>query len=156
MTRMPYWGNLSESCQNAIRDARCELDNSIMYETIRATIGEIHDIPPTQPVTDKSKPWREAEALVKSLHAEASASEELHPSDSNIEVMRAAAEWINKHSPALDEDHFNTLQELLSAVHCLPSVYDRIEAYMYGRNSEDPRAAIEALYNIAYAGEPVT
>lgn len=93
--------------------------------------------------------------LIEELRAEANASAELHPDDSCIEVMRRAADWIDKHEPALDENHFETLQNLLDAINRLPGVFERVEAYMVGRGVESPKDEIEALYKVAYASEPV-
>ena len=50
----------------------------------------------------------------------------------------------------MDENHWNTLQEILNAIHGLSGVEDRIEAYMLGRGIEDPKLEIRALRNIAF------
>jgi len=50
----------------------------------------------------------------------------------------------------MDDNHWNTLQELLNAIGCLPGVADKIDAYMRGRDIEDPEAEIRALRQIAF------
>jgi hypothetical protein len=50
----------------------------------------------------------------------------------------------------MDDNHWNTLQELLTAIGCLPGVMDKIDAYMRGRDIEDPQAEIRALRQIAF------
>lgn len=50
----------------------------------------------------------------------------------------------------MDENHWNTLQEMLNAIGALPNVYERIDAYMRGRGIDDPDAEIRALRSIAF------
>lgn len=50
----------------------------------------------------------------------------------------------------MDDNHWNTLQELLNAVSSLPGVADKVDAFMRGRGIEDPKAEIEALHKIAF------
>lgn len=50
----------------------------------------------------------------------------------------------------MDDNHWNTLQELLNAIGCLPGVMDKIDAYMRGRDIDDPQAEISALRKIAF------
>lgn len=50
----------------------------------------------------------------------------------------------------MDGNHWNTLQELLNAIGALPGVMDKIDAYMRGRDIEDPQAEIGALRKIAF------
>jgi len=50
----------------------------------------------------------------------------------------------------LDENHWHTLQELLTAVSSLPGVYERIEAFMMGRGIADPKVELEALHDKAF------
>lgn len=50
----------------------------------------------------------------------------------------------------MDDNHWNTLQELLTAIGALPGVMDKIDAYMRGRDIEDPQAEIRALRQIAF------
>lgn len=54
-------------------------------------------------------------------------------------------------APEMDDNHWNTLQELLNAVADLPGVFDRVDAFMRGRGIEDPKAEMEALHKIAFA-----
>ncbi len=56
-----------------------------------------------------------------------------------------------KAPPEMDDNHWNTLQELLTAVAELPGVFDKVDAYLRGRGIEDPKAEIEALHKIAFA-----
>ena len=53
--------------------------------------------------------------------------------------------------PELDENHWNTLQELLNAVNSIPGVWERVEAYMIARDIDDPKAEVQALHDIAFA-----
>lgn len=50
----------------------------------------------------------------------------------------------------MDDNHWNTLQELLTAIGYLPGVYDKIDAYMRGRGIDDPESEIRALRQIAF------
>jgi len=50
----------------------------------------------------------------------------------------------------MDDNHWNTLQEILNALGDLPGVNDRIDAYMRERGIEDPEAEIDALRKIAF------
>ncbi len=52
--------------------------------------------------------------------------------------------------PEPDDNHWNTLQEILNAIGDLPGVMDRVEAYMRGRGIEDPQVEIAVLRNIAF------
>lgn len=53
--------------------------------------------------------------------------------------------------PEMDENHWNTLQELLNAVNELPGVWDRVESFMMGRGIDNPKLEVEALHKIAFA-----
>ena len=55
-----------------------------------------------------------------------------------------------KREGEMDDNHWNTLQEILNALGDLPGVNDRIDAYMRGRGIEDPEAEIDALRKIAF------
>ena len=55
-----------------------------------------------------------------------------------------------KRSGEMDDNHWNTLQEILNAIGCLPGVSERIDAYMRGRDIDDPEAEIRALRKIAF------
>ncbi len=50
----------------------------------------------------------------------------------------------------MDDNHWNTLQELLTAIGAMPDVWVRIDAYMRGRDIDDPEAEIRALRQIAF------
>lgn len=50
----------------------------------------------------------------------------------------------------MDDNHWNTLQEILNAINSLDGVMDRIEAYMLGRGIENPESEIQALRKIAF------
>lgn len=50
----------------------------------------------------------------------------------------------------LDENHWNTLQELLNAVGALPGVMDKVDAYMRGRGIDDPVVELDALRSKAF------
>ncbi len=52
--------------------------------------------------------------------------------------------------PGMDDNHWNTLQEILNAIGELPGTMDRVDAYMRGRGIEDPQAEIGALRDIAF------
>lgn len=54
------------------------------------------------------------------------------------------------HDQQMNDNHWNTLQELLTAIGALPGMMDKIDAYMRGRGIEDPRAEIGALRKIAF------
>ena len=41
--------------------------------------------------------------------------------------------------PDLDENHFSTLQEVLSAISAIPGVAPQVEAFMRGRGIDDPQ-----------------
>jgi hypothetical protein len=56
-----------------------------------------------------------------------------------------------KEAPQMDDNHWNTLQELLNAVAELPGVFERVEAFMIGRGIEAPKVEIEALHKVAFA-----
>ena len=59
-------------------------------------------------------------------------------------------------APEMDDNHWNTLQELLNALAHLPGVFERVDAFMRGRGIEDPKVEIEALHSIAFGSTPVT
>jgi hypothetical protein len=50
----------------------------------------------------------------------------------------------------MDDNHWNTLQELLNAIGAMPDISARIDAYMRGRDIDDPEAEIRALRQIAF------
>jgi hypothetical protein len=50
----------------------------------------------------------------------------------------------------MDDNHWSTLQELLTAIGDLPGVWDKIDAYMRGRGIENPDAEIRELRKIAF------
>lgn len=50
----------------------------------------------------------------------------------------------------MDDNHWNTLQELLNAIGAMPDVSARIDAYMRGRDIDDPEAEMRALRKIAF------
>lgn len=50
----------------------------------------------------------------------------------------------------MDDNHWHTLQEILTAIGDLPGVMDKIDSYMRGRGFEDPQAEICALRKIAF------
>jgi hypothetical protein len=50
----------------------------------------------------------------------------------------------------MDDNHWNTLQELLTAIGDLPGVMDKVDAYLRGRGIEDPQEEIRALRKIAF------
>lgn len=50
----------------------------------------------------------------------------------------------------MDDNHWSTLQELLTAIGDLPGVMDKIDSYMRGRGIEDPEAELRALRKIAF------
>lgn len=50
----------------------------------------------------------------------------------------------------MDDNHWSTLQELLTAIGDLPGVMDKVDAYMRGRGIEDPQAEIRDLRRIAF------
>lgn len=58
---------------------------------------------------------------------------------------------LERKPPELDENHWNTLQELLNAVDKIPGVWERVEAYMIAREIEDPKIEMQALRDIAFA-----
>lgn len=50
----------------------------------------------------------------------------------------------------MDDNHWSTLQELLTAIGHLPGVMDKIDSYLRGRGIEDPQEEIRALRQIAF------
>jgi hypothetical protein len=50
----------------------------------------------------------------------------------------------------MDENHLNTLQEILNAIGAMPDIEARIDAFMRGRGIDDPDAEIRALRMIAF------
>ena len=56
----------------------------------------------------------------------------------------------NRQEDRLDDNHWNTLQEILNALSDLPGVFERVEAFMIGRGIESPKVEIEALHKIAF------
>ena len=58
---------------------------------------------------------------------------------------------VERKPPELDENHWSTLQELMNAVGEIPGVWERVEAYMIGRDIENPKAEMEALRKVAFA-----
>lgn len=50
----------------------------------------------------------------------------------------------------MDDNHWNTLQELLNAIGAMPDVACKIDAYMRGRDIDNPEAEIRALRKIAF------
>lgn len=50
----------------------------------------------------------------------------------------------------MDDNHWSTLQELLTAIGDLPGVMDKIDAYMRGRGIDEPQEEIRALRKIAF------
>lgn len=54
-------------------------------------------------------------------------------------------------APEMDDNHWNTLKNLLDAMTDLPGVAERVEAYMMGRGIEDPHAEIQALIDLSDA-----
>jgi hypothetical protein len=50
----------------------------------------------------------------------------------------------------MDDNHWNTLQEILNAIGALPGVMDKIDAYMRGRDIDDPQSEIRALRQVAF------
>jgi hypothetical protein len=50
----------------------------------------------------------------------------------------------------MDENHRNTLQEILNAIGAMPDIEARIDAFMRGRGIDDPDAEIRALRMIAF------
>lgn len=50
-----------------------------------------------------------------------------------------------KETVTLNENQVNTVQELLNAIGSLPSTWDRIESYLFGRGFDDPKAEVETL-----------
>lgn len=57
----------------------------------------------------------------------------------------------DRHTDApMGDDHWNTLQELLTAINALPGVRTQIEAYMMGRGLDDPGEDLRELQRIAF------
>lgn len=50
----------------------------------------------------------------------------------------------------MDDNHWSTLQSLLTAIGDLPGVMDKVDAYMRGQGVEDPQLEIRALRKIAF------
>jgi len=50
----------------------------------------------------------------------------------------------------LDENQMNTVQEILNALAAMPEAFVRVEAYMRGRDIDDPKAEIEALHKAVF------
>jgi hypothetical protein len=66
------------------------------------------------------------------------------------EIVNRAAGTEIKEPPQMDENHWNTLQELLTAIGDLPGVMEKVDAYMRGRGIEDPQEEICELRRIAF------
>ena len=69
------------------------------------------------------------------------------------DAMEAAGEierLRERQEDRLDDNHWNTLQEMLNALNDLPGVFERVEAFMIGRGIESPKVEIEALHKIAF------
>lgn len=52
--------------------------------------------------------------------------------------------------PELDENHWCTIQEILTAIGDLPGVMEKVDSYMRGRGIENPQAEICELRRIAF------
>lgn len=52
--------------------------------------------------------------------------------------------------PQLDDTHFNTMQEIVTAIYDIPGVADKVDTYMRGRGIEDPQAEICALRKVIF------
>lgn len=50
----------------------------------------------------------------------------------------------------MDDNTWNTLQEILNAIGAMPDIETRIDAFMRGRGIEDPAIEIRALRKIAF------
>jgi len=50
----------------------------------------------------------------------------------------------------MDDNHWNTLQEILNAIGAMPDIEARVDAFMRGRGIDEPQSEIRALRSIAF------